>query len=140
MLIGDGTGALPFGAITRTVDGRYRVTDLPLGNYAVSFFSGCKRNEPAEASQWFSPQGDNRMSLLTVGQGTVSDINAKLAAPGTITGVVTGPNGKPARGICAIADGLTGEPSNALAELVNDTNGIESNKQGVYRRHRPGGR
>ncbi len=73
------------------------------------------------------------MSLLTVGAGTVSGINAKLSAPGTITGVVTGPNGKPARGICVLADGLTGEPSNALAELVSGAIGAESNKQGVYR-------
>jgi hypothetical protein len=130
---GDGNGALGFGAIARTVGGQYRVTDLPPGNYAVSFFSGCKRDEPAQASQWFSPQGGNRMSLLTVGPGTVSGISAKLSAPGTITGVVTGPDGKPARGICVLADGLTGEPSNVLAELVSGSIGAESNKQGVYR-------
>ncbi|HEY6494597.1 MAG TPA: hypothetical protein VIZ43_15080, partial [Trebonia sp.] len=57
LLLGGGIGAEPFGAIARTAGGRYRVPDLPLGNYAVSFFSGCKRHEPTEASQWFSPQG-----------------------------------------------------------------------------------
>ena len=131
--VSGGIGALPFGTIARTIDGRFHATDLPPGNYAVSFFSGCEQGGPAEASQWFSPQGDDRMSLLTVGAGTVSGIDAKLSAPGTITGVVTGPNGKPVRGICAFAEGLTGEPSNVLAELENGDNGVESNKQGVFR-------
>jgi hypothetical protein len=133
ILLGGGIGALPFGAIARTIDGRFRASNLPPGNYAVSFFSGCEAGGPTEASQWFSPQGDDRMSLLTVGRGTLTGIDAKLSAPGTITGVVTGPDGKPVRGICVFPIGLTGEPSNALAELVNGSDGLESNKQGVYR-------
>jgi len=134
LIAGDGTGAYPFGAIARTVaGGRYRVTDLPPGNYAVSFASGCARHEPAQGSRWFSPQGGDRMSLLTVGTGTVSGVNAKLPAPGTITGIVTGPTGKPAAGICVFPEGLTGEPSNVFTEIVTDANPPESNKHGVYR-------
>ncbi|HET7018188.1 MAG TPA: carboxypeptidase-like regulatory domain-containing protein, partial [Streptosporangiaceae bacterium] len=135
ILIGGGdTGALAFGAIARTVSGgRYRVTDLLPGNYAVSFTSGCGRHELVEGSQWFSPQGGDRMRLLTVGTGTVSGINAKLPAPGTITGVVTGPTGKPVGGVCVFPDSLTGQPDNTLVELLTSGNFGETNKQGGYR-------
>jgi hypothetical protein len=134
ILLSGGIGVLPIGAIGRTVGGgKYRVTNLPPGNYTVSFSSGCQRHEQVEGTQWFSPQGGDRASLLTVGQGTVSGVNARLPAPGTITGVVTGPTGKPARDICVVPESLTGGPSNTLVQLlVGGTFGI-TNKQGVYR-------
>jgi hypothetical protein len=134
LIAGDGTVALPFGAIGRTAaGGKYRVINLPAGNYTVSFSSGCQRHAPVEGTQWFSPQGGDRASLLTVGQGTVGGVNAKLPAPGTITGVVRGPTGKPARGICVFPQSLTGGPSNTLVQLLVGGNFGLTNKHGGYR-------
>ena len=129
--IGEVGNVFSFGGFGRTSDGRYRLANLAPGNYSVVFSSGCGSHQPVEGSQWFSPQGQDQMSLVTVGTGTVSGINAKLPAPGTITGVVTGPKGKPVAGVCAFPVGLSGQPTNPLAQLENDSG--ESSKHGVYR-------
>ncbi|HET7013818.1 MAG TPA: hypothetical protein VFI65_07905 [Streptosporangiaceae bacterium] len=131
---GAGSGSLSFGGYGITdAEGRYRVSDLTPGNYSVTYSSGCKRHQPTEGTAWFSPQGNGAMSLVTVGQGTTSGVDAKLPAPGTVTGVITGPSGRPLAGVCAVPVGLGGEPDNSLAELVNFSNTPESNRHGVYR-------
>jgi hypothetical protein len=127
------SGAFPFGAIGVTNNGHYRVTDLLPGNYSVTFSSGCRPRQPTEATAWFSPQGNDTLSQLTVDAGTTTGIDEKMPAPGTITGVITDASGQPVGGVCATPFGLRGEPSGNLAQLISGSDTSASNRKGVYR-------
>ena len=127
---GGGGPGLPGFAVTKA--GQYRVPNLLPGNYTVSFGTGCRRSAPSLAAQWFAPQGGSRPAVLTVGTGTVSGVDAKLSAPGVITGVVRTPSGQPAREICVTPVGVSGEPSNLLDDLVGGFALPETGKTGAY--------
>jgi protocatechuate 3,4-dioxygenase beta subunit len=98
-------------------NGHYRLVNLVPGSYEVSFASGCgfKLGAVVYASQWFAPQGGNQPDWLTVRPGVVaSGISASLRRGASIAGVIKDPAGKPARGICAGALPLSGQPSEVL--------------------------
>jgi hypothetical protein len=85
------------------------------------------------APQWFSPQGGNNPTWLSVGAGTVtSGVGARLRAAGTITGVVRTAAGRGVRGICTSAVSLTGPLPVPIAELFSSTT-PQTDAAGQYR-------
>lgn len=113
--------------------GRYRISNLLPGAYVVSFSVGCGPKPPAVAPQWYSPQGGVHPAAVSVGTGTVSGIDARLTPGGTITGVVTTPAGKAARGVCATAVGLSGQAPSNFDFIDGNSIPGESDKHGGYR-------
>jgi hypothetical protein len=123
-----------FSEIGVTTNGSYQVANLAPGSYQVGFSSGCSPSKgPAYAPQWFTPQGGNSPTWLSVGAGNMTTgIGAKLRAAGAITGVVKNANGQGLRSICPVALGLTGQPSTAF---LQDLTGIRTRTDatGAYR-------
>jgi len=113
-------------AVTRSTGG-YRLANLVPGSYEVSFTSGCGNNAIAYAGQWFAPQGGNTPTWLSVRPGLVtSGIGTVLRRGGSITGVVTGPAGKPVRGICPFPVARSGQPP-AAGEVVGSLSATRTN-------------
>ncbi len=112
--------------------GAYHLANLQPGNYSISFSSGCGRAGAGFGAQWFSPQGGDRQSLVFAGTRPVHGVDAKLAAEGSISGVIRNSAGKAVRGVCAVSVGLAGEPE-SLEVLGGDNPSSVSNKHGAYR-------
>jgi hypothetical protein len=111
--------------------GNYRLANLVPGSYEVSFASGCafRLGPVVYASQWFAPQGGNLPDWVTARPGVMtSGIGASLRRGASIGGIIKNPAGKPAKGICAIAFPLSGQPPEVL--LV--TGGAGSASDGSY--------
>lgn len=123
-------GPPQYAGVYLTRNGGYRITNLAPGNYQVSFSSGCggpvgvvlsgaSTGGRGYATQWFSPEGGNNPTWLSVGAGTVtSGAGARLRAAGTITGVVRNAAGHGVRGICPIALSRTGSLALPITELL----------------------
>ncbi len=138
----------PFAGVGSTREGSYRLTNLAPGSYLVSFSSGCAVPEvtvgvagSAQASagghvyapQWFSPQGGNDPTWLSVGGGTVtSGVGARLRTAGSITGVVRTATGQGVRGICPYAFSRTGPLPLPITELLSITP-PRTDAAGLYR-------
>jgi Carboxypeptidase regulatory-like domain len=138
--IGEGLVGLQVGALgpifTEVVatgpKGGYRISNLIPGSYAVSFASGCGATlgSVAYAAQWFAPQGGNLPDWLSVRPGAVtSRISASLRRGATIAGTIRNPAGKPAKGVCATALPLSGQPP--MLPFLNGGEGSASD--GSYR-------
>ncbi len=128
---GSGLG-LGLAGFAITKGGQYKINDLLPGGYTVSFGTGCKSRTPSYAARWFAPQGGVRAAVLSVGAGITRGIDAKLSAPGTITGTVRAPGGKPAARVCVLVDGLSGEPSTILTDELGGSI-PQTGKTGTYR-------
>lgn len=120
---------LDLAGFANTKSGQYKVNNLLPGDYIVSFTSGCGRLKTSFAARWFAPQGGNGAAVVSVGSGTVRGINVKMGAPGTITGTVRAPGGKPAPQVCVLATGVSGQPP--VGQLDDDL--PETGKTGTYR-------
>jgi hypothetical protein len=109
---------LPFSGFAATGrNGTYRLANLVSGSYEVSFASGCafRLGPIVYASQWFAPQGGNLPDWVTVRPGVVtSGIGASLRRGASIAGVIKNLAGKPAKGVCAAAFPLSGQPPEVL--------------------------
>jgi hypothetical protein len=83
--------------------GRYRLVNVPPGQYAAEFIVGCGHGSAAYGSQVFAPQAPGT-NWLWAGAGTVTaGVDTTLRPGGTITGVITGPGGRRLSGICPVA-------------------------------------
>jgi hypothetical protein len=122
----------PFSDATATGrNGSYRLANIVPGSYEVSFASGCafKLGPVVYASHWFAPQGGNLPDWVTVRPGAVtSGISASLRRGASIAGIIKNPTGTPAKGICAGAFPLSGQPP----EVMLVAGGAGSAKDGSY--------
>jgi hypothetical protein len=112
--------------------GGYRISDLTPASYAVSFASGCgaRLGPVSYAAQWFAPQGGNLPDWLSVRPGpATSGVSVSLRRGASIAGTIRNPAGKPARGVCATALPLSGQPP--MVSLVSGGSG--SAPDGSYR-------
>jgi hypothetical protein len=114
-----------------SVRGKYRITGLPAGRYAVNF-SPC--NDQPYASQWYrdkSTEASARLVSVRAGH-TTGRINAALNGGGAISGrLLSGISGKPVANACIVLTTSAGTPT-AISV---------SNKSGNYRiSHVPAGR
>jgi hypothetical protein len=91
-----------FGPITNSA-GAYQVSGLPAGSYDVEFYA-CLANS-RYASQWYRGQAaQTSATAVKVRAGaTTAGINARLTIGGSISGRVTGADGKPLDNICVLA-------------------------------------
>jgi len=87
---------------TTNRSGRYRVGQLAPGRYLVQF-SDCDRG--VDGNAWHGGKGrESSATPVTVRAGrTTTGINAVVGRGGTMSGTVTGPSGRPARGLCVEA-------------------------------------
>ncbi len=82
-----------FASVDTDTEGNYS-SRLPPGKYLVSF-----QVAGFSTQYWKNTSDEFRPTLLAVSaSGTVSNINASLVAPGSISGNVTGPDGTPLPG------------------------------------------
>jgi protocatechuate 3,4-dioxygenase beta subunit len=83
-----------------THDGTYSLPDLAPGQYLVDF--GCD-SSTTYGEQWFPDAADEGAAQqVSVPTGTTT-VNAVLQRAGSVTGTVTGPNGRPLAGVCVAA-------------------------------------
>jgi hypothetical protein len=98
--VGDDQGD---GAFTGS-DGTYTITQLPAERVTVGFSGGCG-NTGSYAPQYYHNQTvQEAASSVTITAGhTTGGIDAAMLPGARISGKVTNPNGRPARGICVFA-------------------------------------
>jgi hypothetical protein len=92
----------PINGATTAAGGRYDVGQLTPGRYFVQFVD-C--NTGVYGSQWYHGKVNESFATpVRVQAGrTATGINDVLTIGGTISGMVTGPSGKPANGTCVAA-------------------------------------
>ncbi len=102
--------------------GRYEIDGLMPGRYLVQF-SPCL-GKPRYASQWYRNKATAVFATpVTVKAGrATSGVNAALPVGGSISGLVTGPTGKPLRRICV----------EALDAPAQTSSSAQTNRQGRY--------
>ena len=113
-------------------DGDYVVEGLPSGSYRVQF-SNC--GSGSYLSEWYDDQLDFSSADpvdVTAGQDTPS-INAQLAAPGTISGKVTGPASQNLSNICVGVFDAHGNLLNFTFTAPNGTYSFGNLRPGSYR-------
>ncbi|MEA2645145.1 MAG: large repetitive protein [Chloroflexota bacterium] len=117
LLDGTSTG---FTALT-AADGKYKLDHAPIGTYKVRFRdqSGANHTE-----QWYNGRADMASAdqVTVVGAVNTTGINAAMAPPGIITGLVRDPNGSRLPGVSVVF----GHPGESFA-LGTTTDGL-----GVY--------
>jgi hypothetical protein len=98
----------PISGGAETARGRYTDAELTPGRYLVQF-SDC--NGGPYGGQWYRAKNSESFATpVTVRAGqTTASVNATLTLGGSISGIVTGPGGKPANGTCVEAQNLTGQ-------------------------------
>jgi hypothetical protein len=86
-------------------NGRWTLTGMDPGSYRVLFSPVCMAGFPQVAPQWFNDKPSLRSAtpVTVTAYHTTAAINARLAAPGGITGIVTDQAHAVVPGICVTA-------------------------------------
>jgi hypothetical protein len=86
-------------------DGRWKLTGLDPGTYRVLFSPICLAGFPQVAPQWFNdkPGPGSATPVKVAADRTTAAINARLAAPGSISGTVTDVTHAAVPGVCVAA-------------------------------------
>jgi hypothetical protein len=117
-----GPGAPAAGSATTGTDGTYSVTGLPQNMYWVEFSNGCG-NTGEYATQWYnnSTSEQNAMQVQANQGFTTSNINARMAAAGDVSGVVTAdPDGSTVQGVCVFVYPVGGTNATTGAVTASD--------------------
>ncbi len=108
-ITGAGGGFNGFGAFAVEHGGRYKMTNLAPGQYAVVFFGLTAKHRfcgpsPYADQQFFRQGGGAPLDLVSVAGGKfTTGVNARLTLAGKVTGAVLNKAGHPVPNICVIA-------------------------------------
>ena len=131
VVVDNGTGGPPSFA-TSTNTGAYTLSNLPPGSYVIRFDNNndCSSTPDTGSwvTQWYSGASSfqNGTPVAVTANTTTPNINATMAAGGSISGSVTGPTtGTALQNICAVVDtgqfGPGGSQSIAASTASNGT-------------------
>ena len=99
-----------------TKHGAYVMPNLAPGQYQVIFGPGCGNNQDLLTEYY--PSGVNPTATVSASSGTVTGINAVLAAAGGMAGDVRTASGKQVEFSCIILTGLSGDARGLIGEIL----------------------